>query len=24
VRIFDPDDRGRYVAGERIATEYVR
>jgi hypothetical protein len=24
VRIFNPDDRGRYAAGERVATEYVR
>jgi hypothetical protein len=24
VRIFDPDDRARYLAGERIPTEIVR
>jgi hypothetical protein len=24
VRIFDPEDRGKYLAGEQVATEYVR
>jgi hypothetical protein len=24
VRIFDPEDRGRYLAGQRIPTEFVR
>jgi hypothetical protein len=23
-RIYDPEDRARYLAGQRITTEYVR